>query len=259
MNFPVYVNLFGFRVHPHLVFEILAYSIGFRVFLRIRRNSRAIKIPLEPATWIVLGCLFGAWFGSKLLSWLETPQVYWQFRTNPIVWLNGKTIVGGFIGGWIGVELAKKLVGVRQATGDLYVFPIILGTCIGRVGCFLSGLQDDTYGIATSLPWGIDFGDGIRRHPAQLYEILFMLALGGWLWWRSRTPCPNGLLFRMLMLGYFGFRFAVEFIKPTTFSYLGLTAIQLASLAAFIYCAIQIFSYPTSAETVSVNESEAES
>ena len=31
-----------------------------------------------------------------------------------------------------------------------------------------------TYGTPTNLPWGIDFGDGVRRHPVQLYESITM-------------------------------------------------------------------------------------
>ncbi len=58
--------------------------------------------------------------------------------------------------------------------------------CIGRVGCFLTGLSDATCGVRTDLPWGVDYGDGVPRHPAQIYEILFLLALGTMLWIKAR-------------------------------------------------------------------------
>ena len=58
------------------------------------------------------------------------------------------------------------------------VWPIAVGLAIGRVGCFLAGLHDDTYGLPTALPWGVDFGDGTPRHPTQLYEIAVVLPLG---------------------------------------------------------------------------------
>jgi len=48
---------------------------------------------------------------------------------------------------------------------------------VGRIGCFLSGIADQTYGVATALPWGHDFGDGVLRHPVQLYEAAAALAL----------------------------------------------------------------------------------
>jgi prolipoprotein diacylglyceryltransferase len=53
---------------------------------------------------------------------------------------------------------------------------------VGRIGCFLTGLADNTYGTPTGLPWGVDFGDRIHRHPTQLYEIAFLMILIPLLW-----------------------------------------------------------------------------
>jgi prolipoprotein diacylglyceryltransferase len=91
--------------------------------------------------------------------------------------MGGKTIVGALVFGLISVELIKRYIGLRESTGDLYAIPLALGIAIGRIGCFLTGLSDDTYGTPTSLPWAVDFGDGVPRHPTQLYEIIFLLAL----------------------------------------------------------------------------------
>ncbi len=85
------------------------------------------------------------------------------------------------LGGLIGVEIGKKYAGVTESTGDRFVMPILVGLIIGRIGCFIAGLHDDTYGNPTALPWGIDFGDGIPRHPTQLYDIAVRAA---WRW-----PC----------------------------------------------------------------------
>jgi phosphatidylglycerol:prolipoprotein diacylglycerol transferase len=100
--------------------------------------------------------------------------------------MGGKTIVGALIFGLISVELIKRYIGLRQSTGDLYAIPLALGIAIGRIGCFLTGLSDNTYGTPTDLPWAINFGDGIPRHPTQLYEIAFLMFL---------IPC----LFRVIL------------------------------------------------------------
>src|SRR5205085_9041870 len=111
---------------------------------------------------------------------------------------------------------------------------------IGRVGCFLTGLPDHTYGVHTSLPWAVDFGDG-PRHPTQLYEIAFLLLLGFVLALRARRPFASGELFRLFMLGYLSFRFLVEFIKPRhTVPYLGVSAIQIACAVGAVACMIQL-------------------
>ena len=238
MTFPVEFHLAGRAIPAHFVFEILAYAGGFQLYLLLRRrgaNPRA-AVPFEQNMWLLVGCVFGAIAGSKLLAWIESaPQYAAAIRTNPVAVLGGKTIVGGLLGGWIGVEIAKRLLGIRHSTGDLYVLPLVLGIAVGRIGCFLTGLADHTHGVHTSLPWGVDFGDG-PRHPTQLYEIACLALLGVALALRARAPYRNGELFRLFMLGYLAFRFAVEFIKPTWKPCLGVSPIQLACLLGCAAC-----------------------
>jgi len=147
-------------------------------------------------------------------------------------------MVGGLLGGLIGVEVAKRLSGMSSSTGDAFVFPILLGLGIGRVGCFLAGLNDGTFGIETSLPWGVDFGDGVHRHPTQLYEIVFV----GVMWsvlsrLSERMKCVSGLLFKIMLSSYLVWRLLIDTLKPVEFAYpLGLSGIQWI-------CAIALASY----------------
>ncbi len=233
----VYFDIAGLRVSAHLILETLAYSIGFQVYLRTRGRWQHAPLPFEKNAWILIGCIFGALFGSKLLNILDAPLDYWEHRDQLLYWVEGKTVVGGLLGGWIGVEIAKKYLGVTHATGDAYVFPLIVGIVVGRVGCFLNGLEDKTYGTATSLPWGVDFGDGIVRHPAQLYEIGFLLLLAFFLYRRMQRPYVNGYIFRLFIMNYLAFRFLVEFVKPR-YEYLpGISMIQVAALLGVLFCA----------------------
>lgn len=231
MSFPVYLNLFGLCLHPHIVLEGFGYFVGARVYFLHRRRSPRVALPLEKNLWLLVGCVFGAWLGSKALAWAESPAFYWSLRQDPRALLGGKTIVGGLLGGWAGVELAKYFLHIHRSTGDLFVYPLAIGTAIGRIGCFLTGLSDRTYGIATALPWGVDFGDGVRRHPTQLYESVFVLVLAFIIWLTTRHhPLTAGVLFRLYIAGYLAFRFCIEFIKPREFLLPHLSSIQLASL-----------------------------
>jgi phosphatidylglycerol:prolipoprotein diacylglycerol transferase len=244
MVFPHYFHLLGRPLHPHPVMELIAYSGGFQFYLWLRRRSALLHpdrpaVAFEQMMWIIVGAIFGALFGSKLLAWVESPLDYFPRWREPATWMGGKTIVGGLLGGWVGVEIAKKLLGVSRSTGDLYVFPLIFGMAVGRIGCFLTGLDDHTYGNLSSLPWAVDFGDG-PRHPTQLYDILFLAVFGAFLFVLSRRPLPNGLLFRSFMLGYLLYRFAIEFLKPRYHPWLGLSAIQLACLLSAALCAVLI-------------------
>ena len=105
----------------------------------------------------------------------------------------------------------------------------------GRIGCFLAGLADDTYGKPTHLPWAVDFGDHVPRHPTQLYEIVFLagLALVLSLPWRW----PEGARFRVFMGGYLAWRVAIDFLKPQPLVG-GLNLIQWACVAGL--CALAV-------------------
>src|SRR5207249_2449021 len=95
----------------------------------------------------------------------------------------GRSIEGALAGGIIAVEALKTLAGIRGSTGLRFVAPLAVAIAVGRIGCYLAGLDDMTYGIATGLPWGVDFGDGVPRHPVQLYESAAMaLFLAAFLW-----------------------------------------------------------------------------
>jgi prolipoprotein diacylglyceryltransferase len=229
-------------VHPHLLFEIVAYSGGFQLYLLLRRRwpRREATVPLEQNLWVIVGAVFGALIGAKLLALVESPHHYWELRHHLPALLGGKTIVGGLLGGWAGVEVAKRRLGIARRTGDVYVFPLVFGMCAGRVGCLLTGLADHTHGVATALPWAVDFGDGVPRHPTQVYEIAFLLMLAIVLLLRMRRPWNNGDLFRFFLLGYLAFRLAVEFIKPTQRPFFGLSAIQAASLGGALLCLWQV-------------------
>lgn len=185
----------------------------------------------------LVGAAVGAALGSKLLFWLQSPSVTAAHRHDLAFVLGGKSIVGGLLGGLIGVELAKWIEGERRSTGDLFVLPLCAGMALGRIGCFLAGLPDHTYGVPTARPWGVDFGDGIPRHPTQLYEIAMLAAIAVWAAMARRSDTRPGDLFRGFMILYLAFRLVVEAIKPDAGEYAGLTGIQVACLAGLAYYA----------------------
>ncbi len=235
MPFPIRFQLGPLTIHAHWLFESLAYFSGFRLYLWQRKRTGDV-VNFEHRMWVVAAAIAGAALGSKVLNWFADPRLFLQNWHNPYFLLSGKTVVGGLIGGLFAVEWTKKRLNVTVRTGDLFALPLCAGIAIGRIGCFLSGLEDDTYGVATTLPWGVNFGDGVTRHPTQLYEMLWLGLLALWIYRFSLHPHRNGDLFKTFMVGYFFFRLAVDFIKPggTVF---GLGGIQWACVAMLIYYA----------------------
>jgi phosphatidylglycerol---prolipoprotein diacylglyceryl transferase len=246
MKFPVYLHLFGFSLHPHLVFESLAYTFGFLTFKKIKGRWGD---PVSQGTrWAVIAAAaVGATIGSKVLYWLEDPHmILSHWRDFQVLW-GGKTIVGGLIGGLIAVEWTKRRLHVAARTGDLFAVPLCVGIAVGRIGCFLTGLADDTYGRVTSLHWGIDFGDGLRRHPTQLYEILFLAALACVLLLAMNRRHPQGDIFKMFMVGYSGWRLAIDFLKPGP-HFWGMQSLQWACLLVLVYYSRDIWKWIVSAQ-----------
>ncbi|AFZ15307.1 Prolipoprotein diacylglyceryl transferase [Crinalium epipsammum PCC 9333] len=252
MNFPVYLWVGSVRIHPHLLFESLAYAIAFRLVLL---NSKKDTIASTQRSSVIVGGMVGALIGAKALVMLQHINLAWQnWQQFLILLLQGKTVVGALLGGLIGVEVTKKLIGVHRSTGDAFVYPLIVGTAVGRIGCFLTGLSDKTYGVATTLPWGVNFGDGIYRHPTQLYEIIFLLSLMIFLRIRSRYARQEGDLFKFYMVAYLGFRFIVDFIKPEFRPIVGISAIQIACIIGILYyrrSITNLFKFTRTAKNVS--------
>jgi prolipoprotein diacylglyceryltransferase len=234
MTFPVNIHIGKLEISSHLVCELLAYSIGFRYFLYLRKNT-VDAISTEHRTLILIAATLGSFIFSRLVGFMETAEFF-----NGQVSLAGvygnKTILGGLLGGLLAVEICKKIIGVTQSSGDLMTYPILLAMIIGRIGCFLAGLEDGTYGVETALPWAINFGDGVLRHPTNLYEILFLVLV--WLFVylaEHQFILANGTKFKLFLFSYFIFRFLVEFIKPVNKFSIGLSAIQITALLGIIY------------------------
>ncbi len=160
----------------------------------------------RPSYFVALGvgALLGAWlFGSA--NSLRAPII-----------APSHSIAGALAGGIVAVELWKALHGVRASTGGALVLPICVGITVGRLGCFFAGLPDYTYGIPSGVPWAVELGDGIGRHPVQLYESLAMAGflavylrarLNGARWARDHA-------FHAMIIFYACQRFGWEFLKP---------------------------------------------
>ncbi len=223
----------------HFIFETLAYVTAFRIYVRSRAQSGDF---LESSTrWsLIVAAVAGAAIGSRVLFWFEDPlQTINRWSDIPYL-LSGKTIIGALLVGTMAVEFVKWRRGIRRRTGDLFALPLAIGIAIGRVGCFLAGKQDDTYGVPTSMPWGIDLGDGVRRHPVQLYEIAAMILLAIALT-RIRPPrFAEGDRYRLFVFAYFLWRLLVDFMKPG-FRLDGLTTLQWACAAAVLWYAKDIW------------------
>lgn len=190
----------------------------------------------------VLGVVIGGRLGYVLFYKFD------DYLSHPLsvlyVWQGGMSFHGGLLGVIIVMALFARHKKRRFLEIGDFVAPLIpLGLAAGRLGNFING---ELWGRPTSLPWGMIFpqaGDGIPRHPSQLYELgLEGLALFALIWWFARKPRPTGQISAVFLMGYGVFRFLVEFTRePDAFLGLltgGLSMGQLLSLPMIIIGAL---------------------
>lgn len=234
MDFPVTFHIFGTTILAHPIFETIGMFLGMRYYFYLKRKSKE-KLSFNTSAAVLIGATAGALIGSKLIGNLENPYTLFENFSLKRFWSNN-TIVGGLAFGLIGVELAKKIVKHTESTGDLIVFPLMLAIMIGRVGCFLTGIHEETYGIPTDSIFGMHLGDQYLRHPVALYEIAFLFIL--WIVLRYIQRVKNhssGFIFQVFMLSYFTFRLFLDFIKPRIEIVGNLGTIQIVCICVIIY------------------------
>src|SRR5471030_1346848 len=106
MHLPVVFHVFGLSLPAHLVLESLAYIIGFRLYLYLRKRQNDTLDDASRLT-VLIGAIVGAAVTSKALGFAEHPELWALAMKNPVYLLAAKTILGGLLGGIIGVEIAK--------------------------------------------------------------------------------------------------------------------------------------------------------
>jgi phosphatidylglycerol:prolipoprotein diacylglycerol transferase len=195
----------------HTVFDLAAWSsgaaVGYALYRwRLSAQLRQVASVTGPGYFasLAIGAALGAWASGSLNTIRQAAPAL------------SHSIVGALVGAIVAVELYKALRGIRGSTGGVFVGSFATGAMIGRWGCFFAGLPDRTYGVPTTLPWGVDLGDGVSRHPVQLYEslamalflALYVAALA------RRAPWATRRGFYVLCIWYGAQRFAWEFLKP---------------------------------------------
>lgn len=210
---------------------IMGAAVAVGWLLR-RYTSRPLELPRLSRLAVLSGAVVGGALGAKV-PWLVMDPAG---LVDGSVWMNdGRTITFGLVGGYLGVEVAKLAMGVKAKTGDGFALPLAASIAVGRLGCFWAGC---CFGSATDVPWAVDFGDGLTRHPAQLYEALFhgsavvvLYQLG------KRNAFPRQRI-KLYFLSYFTYRFFTEWLRPEPKLALDLTLYQWTSLAFIVVFAV---------------------
>ena len=218
-------------VPTHALFVGLGVLAAIGVFVvEARRRGQTD----DKVVHVVLGALVGGAVFMRLGTWLQ----HVDLRQNASLaeqWLYGnRSILGGLVGAWLGVHVAKRLVGYRARTGDLFAPAVAIGMTVGRVGCLLTELPGTptgtSYGIRLDADAATRLGApaGVPLHPSFVYEIVFHAVAFCvlWFWLRHRVSAPGETL-TFYLAAYGVFRFLVELVRGNEVAWLGLTRPQL--------------------------------
>ena len=196
-------------VHP--LFDLAAWAAGaavgwaiWRWRLKTAAEGLALHAGLGYFVALAAGAVIGAWLAGSLNT-LQGPA--------PAL---SHSIAGAMAGAIVAVEIYKAARGIEGSTGGVFVGSLAVGVIVGRFGCLFAGLADRTYGTPTTLPGGVDLGDGIGRHPVEVYEslamtlflVVYLAALA------RRAPWAMQRGFYVVVAWYGLQRFAWEFLKP---------------------------------------------
>ncbi len=207
---PVITEIFGLEIRWYgLMYALTFLTVYFYVKWRIK--NKKVDMTEEELDSFMLWATVGLMLGAKLFDILFYDTAY--YLEDPVRMLQ---IWQGlsFHGGLFGITLAT-ILWVRKnkknfwQVADAFTVPLALGQAFGRLGNFFNA---ELYGYKTSLPWAVDFGDGIPRHPTQIYELLYNLVIFAVLW-SYKDKLSNGRILGLFLILYSIFRTLTEFFR----------------------------------------------
>ncbi|MDQ7050741.1 MAG: prolipoprotein diacylglyceryl transferase [Enterobacterales bacterium] len=207
--FPYIYQSNSLQIGSYGLMLAIAYLVGRWFYLvQLEKQQPPLK---NTEALIILLLVFGV-MGAKLMFIIKNPEQS-HLLLNGMGFSSQGAILGAMLATWLFAKLND--VGLYLLL-DAAAPAAILAYALARVGCFLSG--DDCYGIATNLPWGMSFPDGIsptntKVHPVPLYEIIYSLLIFIYLVKNQyKKLIPYQQFFTLL--GLWGLsRFLVEFVS----------------------------------------------
>lgn len=206
-------------IHPRWygVLFAIAFLLGFKIEEKIFAHE---KLNPDWVDSLFMSVMVGTVLGARLGHVFFYGWDYYSQNLGDIfkIWEGGLASHGAVIGNLVALYFWSKMVSKKPIIWaiDRSVIAIAIGGALVRIGNFFNS---EIVGIETDMPWGVEFarlGDGIVRHPAQLYEALAYIITFVILhraYWKNNKGEQPGFIFGIFLICVFGFRFIVEFFK----------------------------------------------
>ncbi|MGB5396868.1 MAG: prolipoprotein diacylglyceryl transferase, partial [Gammaproteobacteria bacterium] len=239
---PAALRLGDFAVHWYGLMYLIGFAGAWWLgMLRARRAEsgwRAEEIS-DLVFYAALGAILGGRIGYSLFYnfsyFLEEPLRLFY------IWQGGMSFHGGMLGVFVALYLFGRKNGMGFFQVSDFIAPMVpIGLGMGRIGNFIN---KELWGrqVESALPWAMDYGDRIARHPSSLYQafseglLLFLI-----LWWYSARPRPRMAVSALFMLCYGSFRFITEFFR-TPDAHLGFIAFEWLTMGQLLSIPMVIF------------------
>ncbi len=212
---PIALDLGFAQIHWYGLMYLLAFLSAWALgnYRAKQKNSGWNKDEVSDvifygALGVILGGRIGYVIFYNLDKFLENPAIIVR------IWEGGMSFHGGMLGVFAGLYLFGRKTGRSFfQVSDFIAVMVPLGLGFGRIGNFIN---KELWGrpVDGSIPWALDYGDHIARHPSSIYQALTEgLLLFIILFVFSRKPRPTMAVSGVFMMGYGALRFTTEFFR----------------------------------------------
>lgn len=255
---PVIFSIGSFGLRWYSLLFVSGFIIGWYLFRWFFRREGVPEKLLDPLLYtLLIATIVGARLGHCIFY---QPDYYfgsWEgFLEIFMPWKGGLASHGGAIALLLGMWWFSAHYGKKNDFDFLWIMDRLVIT-VAFAGCLIrfgNLFNSEIYGDVTSLPWGFVYelrGETEPKHPTQLYEAFSYLILGLvllWVYAKKLDKVHRGFFFGLFLVGCFGMRFLIEFIKEPQVEFEQSMALNmgqilsipfvLAGVALLVYAAV---------------------
>ena len=255
---PVLFHIGSLEIRWYGLLFVSGFVIGWYLFKWFFTREKVDTKLMDPLLYtLLIGTVVGARLGHCIFyqpdyyfgSWAG----FWEIF---MPWKGGLASHGGAIALLLAMWWFARHYGRKHDFDFLWIMDrlciaVAFAGCMIRLGNLFNS---EIYGDVTTLPWGFVFdlrGETEPKHPTQLYEAISYLLLGLVLVWAYKYKLDKvhrGFFFGLFLLGCFGARFLIEFIKEPQVEFEETMALDMGQLLSipFIIAGICLLVYAAS-------------
>ena len=231
---PVALSVGSLKIHWYGLMYLVGFVSAWRLGIyRAKQSKNWDQKQVEDLIFYgALGVVLGGRIGYTLF------YNFSSFVDNPVsvfyIWQGGMSFHGGLIGVITAFYLFARKYNKNFFQVSDFMAPMVpIGLGAGRIGNFIN---KELIGrpMEASLPWAMDYGDHIARHPSSLYQALTEgLLLFIIIWIYSSKQRPMMAVSAVFVMAYGAFRFITEFFR-TPDSHLGFLAFDWLTMGQLL-------------------------